>query len=471
MIQYLRACYSVVASFFGLYLIGYSTFLLLAVLFGALDLYKENKKKQYYCEIEHEYFVPISILVPAFNEEVTVVETVKSLLALDYKLYEIVVIDDGSTDDTSKVLCEAFPFRKVERPVNRKIPCKRERMICETIVDGVRIVLVQKENGGKSDSLNMGINVSRFPYFICMDADSVLQRDSLINIARPVLEDDSVVAVGGLVRIVNNVTIKDGMPQESKLPLNPIVGTQILEYDRSFMASRIFLDKFNGNLIISGAFGLFKKDVVVAVGGYDTSTMGEDMELVVRLHSFCRRNHIPYRICYAVKAVCWSQCPTRIKDLKRQRRRWYLGLFQCMLKHRYMFFNRDFGLVGWISWPYFLLYELLSPFIELLGMASTLVAYMIGIINMRFMVTFYVLYACYGAILTLTAFLAKIYTQNIKMGLTEILKAIYLCLAEAVFLRYIQTFARMSAFAGYRKRKNEWGKIARKKIKLTGEGE
>lgn len=466
MFEYIKVFYAVIANFFGIYLIGYSTFLLLSVIFGALDLYKEKKKKQYYSEIEHDYFVPISIIVPAYNEEVTVVDTVKSLLLLDYKLYEIVVVDDGSADDTTKVLREAFSFRQVKRPVNRQVPCKKEQEIYETVENGIHIILVKKNNGGKSDALNMGINVSRFPYFICMDADSVLQKDSLTHIARPVLENDTAVAVGGLVRIVNHVTLKDGMPTEYKLPLNPIVGTQVLEYDRSFMASRMFLDKFNGNLIISGAFGLFKKDIVVAVGGYDTTTMGEDMELVVRIHSFCRRNKIPYKVCYAVKAVCWSQCPMSVNDLRKQRRRWYLGLYQCLSKHRYMFWGKDFGLVGSVSWLYFLIYELFSPFVEVIGLVSIALAYAAKLVDMQFMLMFYLIYASYGAILTLTAFLAKIYTQNIKLGVVEMLKAVYLCIAEATCFRFIQAFARMFAFVGYKNKKNDWGRIQRKKIKV-----
>lgn len=466
MFDLVKTFYSIVGVFFVLYLIGYSTFLIASVIAGSLELYKENKKRRYNNEIEHDYYVPVSVVVPAYNEEITVVDTVKSLLMMDYRLYEIVVVDDGSGDRTTQVLLDAFPLKKVSRPINRQIRCKREKNVYEASVDGIAVTLIQKENGGKADALNMGINASRFPYFICMDADSVLQRDSLKKIVRPVLSDDRVVAVGGLVRISNCAVLKDGQLVEYHMPWNPIVGMQILEYDRSFMASRILLDKFNGNLIISGAFGLFKKDIVSSVGGYDASTMGEDMELVVKLHAFCRINQIPYSVRYAPDAICWSQCPSSIRDLKKQRRRWYLGLFQCLSKHRKMFLAPEFGLVGYLSYAYYLFYELLSPFIELFGLATILAAYFVNLINVPFMIMFFLIYAVYGAVLTITAFFARIYTQNITLSVSDIVKAVFMCVAESVFFRFIQAFTRMTAFWGYKRKKNTWGQIKRQKIRL-----
>lgn len=410
--------------------------------------------------------MPVTIIVPAYNEEITVADTVKSLLMMDYRLYEIVVVDDGSSDNTTQVLLDTFSLRKVNRPINRQIPCKRGSNVYETVVNGITVTLVQKENGGKADALNMGINASRYPYFICMDADSVLQKDSLKEIVKPVLQDDTIVAVGGLVRISNCAVLNEGELVDYHMPWNPIVGMQILEYDRSFMASRIFLDKFNGNLIISGAFGLFRKDMAAAVKGYDTDTMGEDMELVVKLHSFCRINKIPYSIRYVPDAICWSQCPSSIKDLKKQRRRWYLGLFQCLSKHRRMFLAPEFGVVGYVSYLYYLLYELLSPFIELFGLLTIILAYAVNLINVPFMVLFFMIYALYGAVLTITAFFARIYTQNIKLSFLDVVKSIYLCISESVFFRFIQAFTRMTAFIGYRKKKNVWGQIQRQKIQL-----
>lgn len=467
MFESIKWFYSIVGVFFVLYLLGYSTFLIVSVISGALELFRENKKRRYHNQIQHEYYIPVSVIVPAHNEEITVVDTVKSLLLMDYRLYEIVVVDDGSTDKTVQVLVDAFQLQKVNRPINRQIPCKREHSIYEGVINGISIMLVQKENGGKADALNMGINVSKFPYFICMDADSVLQKNSLKNIIRPVMEDGLTVAVGGLVRISNCAVLNQGELVDYHMPWNPIVGMQILEYDRSFMASRILMDKFNGNLIISGAFGLFKRETVINVGGYDASTMGEDMELVVKIHAFCRINKLAYSIKYAPDAICWSQCPSSIRDLKKQRRRWFIGLFQCLKKHRCIFMSSEFGMVGYVSYLYYLLYELLSPFIELFGILTMILAYMVNLINLPFMVTFFLIYALYGAVLTITAFFARIYTQNIKLSVLDVVKSVYLCVVESVFFRFIQAFTRMTALLHYRKKKNVWGQIQRQRININ----
>lgn len=465
----MKSFYNIVGVFFVLYLLGYSTFLILSVISGALELFRESKKRRYNNKIEHEYYIPVSIIVPAHNEEITVVDTVKSLLMMDYRLYEIIVVDDGSTDQTMQVLVDAFQLQKVNRPINRQITCKKELNVFEGVINGFSIMLIQKENGGKADALNMGINASRFPYFVCMDADSVLQKDSLKSIVRPVLEDNSVAAVGGLVRISNCAVLNQGELIDYHMPWNPIVGMQILEYDRSFMASRILMDKFNGNLIISGAFGLFKREMVISIGGYDVSTMGEDMELVVKIHAFCRINKIDYSIKYAPDAICWSQCPSSIKDLKKQRRRWFIGLFQCLKKHNRIFMSPEFGVIGYVSYLYYLLYELLSPFIELFGIITMVLAYMVNLINVPFMIMFFLIYALYGAVLTITAFFARIYTQNIKLSFLDVIKSIYLCLVESLFFRFIQAFTRMTALFHYKKKKNVWGQIQRQKINLHTE--
>ena len=455
-----------VGYFFIAYLIGYSTFLFLSVIVGSLDLYKRNRQEKFKSILPTDYYLPISIIVPAHNEEITVVDTVRSLLALDYRSYEIIVVDDGSSDATSEVLAEAFDMHVVHRPIRRRIECRREECVYETSAQKVPLTLIRKENGGKADALNMGINASTFPYFICMDADSVLQYDSLRRIAQPVLEDGKVVAVGGIVRISNDVELENGRVKRYRLPRSILAFMQVLEYDRSFLASRILFDRFNGSLIISGAFGLFKKDTVIAVGGYDNKTMGEDMELVVKLHEYCTINGIDYAIRYATDAICWTQVPERLRDLCKQRKRWHLGLFQSMYKHRIMFCNYRFGAVSYVSYIYFLIYELLSPFIEVFGVFTMVLAWWCDLINVPFMLLFFLIYAVFGGVLTLTAFFSRIYTADLSVSFRDGVKAVCLCLFELGLLRFILAWVRCTAFVGYKKKKLNWGRIERRKIDL-----
>ena len=455
-----------VGYFFIAYLIGYSTFLFLSVIVGSLDLYKHHRQERFKSILPSDYYVPISIIVPAYNEEITVVDTVRSLLTLEYRAYEIIVVDDGSKDRTTEVLAKAFDMHLVHRPIRRQVDCQREEYVYETRAQKVPLTLIRKKNGGKADALNMGINAANFPYFICMDADSVLQYDSLRRIVQPVLADGNVVAVGGIVRISNDVELENGRVKRYRLPRNILAFMQVLEYDRSFLASRILFDRFNGSLIISGAFGLFKKSTVIAVGGYDRKTLGEDMELVVKLHEYCTSNSIPYSIRYASDAICWTQAPERLRDLCKQRRRWHLGLFQSMYKHRTMFSNHRFGAVSFVSYLYFLIYELLSPFIEIFGVCTMALAWWFDLINVPFMVLFFLIYAVFGAILTLTAFFSRIYTADLTVSFGDGVRAACLCLFELVFLRFILAWVRCTAFIGYRKRWLSWGRIERRKINL-----
>ncbi len=456
-----------VGYFFIAYLIGYSTFLFISVIVGSLELYKIHRREIMKNILPSDYYVPITIVVPAYNEEVTVVDTVRSLLCLEYRSYEIIVVDDGSKDDTSKKLIDAFDMRLVHRPIRRQIECQPEEFVYESHAQKVPLTLIRKRNGGKADSLNMGINASNFPYFICMDADSVLQYDSLRKIAQPVLEHNNVVAVGGMIRISNDATLENGRVTKYKMPRNILASMQVLEYDRSFLASRILFDKFNGSLIISGAFGLFKKDVVIAAGGYNHNTMGEDMELVVKLHEYCTMNNMDYSIKYATDAICWTQAPEKLRDLCKQRKRWHLGLFQTMYTHRRMMLNPKFGAVSLVSYLYFLIYELLSPFIEIFGVFTMILAWAVDLLNVRFMALFFLIYAVFSAILSLSAFFSRIYTTNMKLSFGDSLKAVLLCFMELTCLRFVLAWVRSTAFIGYRKKKMSWGRIERKKINLN----
>ena len=466
MMDAFKLFFDYVGVFFVLYLIGYSTFLFLAVAVGSSTLYSYRRRNRLKNELLNDYYIPFSIIIPAYNEEVTIEATIRSLLSLKYKLYEIIVVDDGSKDNTSQKVIDSFKMKRISRPIRIQLDCQQEEFVYETLAYKVPITLIRKRNGGKADSLNMGINASRYPYFICMDADSVLQYDSLEKIVRPVLEHDNVVAVGGAVRPCNGAEIENGRVIHYKLPSNLLACMQVLEYDRSFLAARILFDKFNGSIIISGAFGLFRKDVVIAAGGYDSHNMGEDMELVVKLHVYCRKHDMPYLIKYATDAICWSQAPESLRDLRKQRRRWHIGLFQSMFKHRTMLVNPKFGLVSFISYLYFLLYELISPYIEIFGVLTIILAFIVDLINVPFMILFFMIYAVYSSVLSLTAFFARVQTIDLKLTVLDVLKAILLCFIEVSFLRFAMAWVRATAFWGYKKKKHQWGRIERKKINI-----
>ncbi len=443
--------------FFIIYLIIYASFLFLSVLVGSNEVFESLKKKQLRNEIHHEYYVPISIIVPAYNEEITIAETIRSLLDLNYKSYEIIVVNDGSKDNTGVIVAEQFDLHKVKRPIRRQVPCKDPISIYEGKGGkNISITLINKENGGKADSINMGINASKYPYFVCMDADSILEKDSLTKIAIPVLENQDVVAVGSMIRISNDSVFENGELVELRLPKKVIAAFQVLEYERSFLASRILLDKFNANLIISGAFGLFKKDAAIAVGGYKVGCIGEDMELIMKLHAYQRANKLPYKIKYAYDAICWTQAPERLGDLIKQRRRWHIGLIQCLTAHT--------SVMGIGSYFYYLFYEMLSPFIELFGMGIVVVAYFNGMLSFPMMFSLFLIYALFSAMLTVLSFVSRNYLSEHRVKFKDVIKAIFLCVLENVLIRFVMAWTRMVAPLYMVRKKAKWGEIKRVKI-------
>ena len=444
----------VIEVFFVLYLAGYSTFLFASVLVGSNQLFEDIKKRQLHNAIHHDYYVPISIIVPAYNEEVTIAQTVRSLLNLDYRTYEIIVVNDGSKDSTADLMISTFNLHQVQRPIRRQVTCKDQISVYEgSSESGVPITLINKENGGKADSINMGINAAKYPYFVCMDADSILQRDSLTKIATPVLENQNVIAVGSMIRISNDSVFENGQLVQLRLPRKLIAAFQVLEYERSFLASRILLDKFNANLIISGAFGLFRKDAVINVGGYQVGSMGEDMELIVKLHSYYRSNRLPYSIKYAYEAVCWTQAPERLRDLIKQRKRWHIGLLQSMTRH--------VSMITCGSYIYYLLYELLSPVIELVGIFVTILAYCFGLLNLKYMLILFLVYALFGSMLTIISFLARNFLSDIRVRKRDVIKAFLLCIPENILIRFVLAWTRLLSILFYRGKKTKWGSIKR----------
>ena len=459
--DFLRGFLYFISIFYVVYLIIFATFSFAAVLIGSYKLYVNDRMLRFNNKLSHED-LPISVLIPAYNESVTVVKSVNSLLALDYQLYEIIVVDDGSKDGTAQKLIDEFDMSPVvNRAISYELECQPEEAIYESEVNGVHITLIRKKNGGKGDALNMGINACRYPYFVCMDADSKLQKNALKEIAEPVFEGEAVVAVGGMVVISQCVRMAGGKAVNYRLPSNLLVCMQAVEYNRSFLASRIFMDTFNGNLIISGAFGLFKKSTVIAAGGYSTNNLGEDMELVIKLHGYCRNNSIQYQMRYQPSAICMTQAPTAFRDLKVQRRRWHIGLLQSMFIHRRIMFNLKFGLVSFFSYLYYLLYELMTPIIELFGILTIILAAYLDVLNIRYMIVFMVIYAIYGSIISLSAFSQQIYIQKFRLSFLDTLKALLLCILEFGFFRYVLVVVRMMAFLQYGKKKATWGQIKR----------
>lgn len=451
--------------FFMYYIFIYAFIFFISTIYSTIYLqeFKLKRKTKKNLNILNNKNTPISILVPSYNEETTILKCLESLISLDYNNYEIIVINDGSKDKTKDIVINTFNLKEIKRPIRKIIKCNDILCVYENSYKNIKISLIDKVNGGKADALNAGINLSRYPLFLSLDADSILQKDSLIKISTPFLENENTIAVGGNVRISNKVILKNGKIEKNNLPKKWLLIFQLLEYSRVFLTTRVWFNRFNGNLIISGAFGLFNKNSVINVGGYSKNTIGEDMELVMKLHSFNKKHEYSYNIQYTPNAICWSQAPEKLKDLKSQRKRWHMGLMQSLLNHKYIFLNVRYGLIGVFSFLYYVIYEMLSCLIEVFGIIFICLSYFLGFINLKFFITFILIYMFYSSVISISSVFLEEYFFNVNFTLKDNIKLLLFSILEPFGYRQLCSIFRIIAIFEYRKKGLVWGEIERVK--------
>lgn len=413
--------------------------------------------------LERDVFRPVSILVPAFNEEGSIVASVGSFLSLHYPQFEVIIISDGATDGTLERLTEAYALVEDTTLRRRVIETQPVRAAFRSLRHP-NLIVIDKENGGKADALNAALNIATYPLVAAVDADSLLDSEAVLRATRLFAEDETLIAVGGTVRSLNGAVIKNGHIEENRMPNLWIERFQVIEYARAFFAGRGGWSRVNALLIISGAFGLFKREAVLAVGGYASGTITEDMELIVRLHKHHRRAKIPYRIRYIPDPICWTETPSDMASLRRQRNRWHRGLIETMWLHKDMFLNPRYGRLGMVAMPYFALFEALSPVIEVLGYAGLAVGVATGVVSIKMLILFGLLAIVYGTVLS-----------QVSMGIEAFLLSRYprardrfvllgAALLESFGYRQILLYERFVATFQVFRKKGQWGAMTRRGI-------
>lgn len=449
--------------FFLLYMLclGLSYFALNIVAIITIIRHMQTHRLDYLLDSFSEFQPPITMLVPAYNEATTIESSVRSLMQLIYAEYEVIVINDGSIDDTLKILIEEFKLVSVPQAYPLRITVKDIRGFYQS-KKYRNLRVIDKKNGGKADALNAGINASRYPLFCSIDADSILQRNSLNQIVQPFLSDPKTIAAGGTVRVINGSKVKDGFLIKAGLPRKILAQMQIVEYLRAFLFGRLGWTPINAMLIISGAFGLFNKQSVLDVGGYKSDTIGEDMELVVRLHRFYRERKRPYRITFVPDPICWTEVPEDLKSLRSQRTRWQKGLFESLLKNRSLLFNRRGGAVGWLAFPFMLIFELLGPLIEVLGYIFIIFGFIFGLVSLEVFLLFFLLAVGIGMLISVTSLLLEEISFHIYSEPWQILRLFFVAIIENFGYRQLITLWRLEGLVksllGIKAR---WGSINR----------
>jgi len=357
----------------------------------------------------------ITIIAPAYNEGLTIVENIRSLLSLRYVNYEVMVVNDGSKDDTLQKMIDAYDLVQIERKIDPNWKSKTIRGIYKSKHRSFsKLTVIDKENGGKSDALNTGIQLSDSKYVGCIDVDCLLLPDALLHVVKSFFQRSSkqVIAVGGVIRIANSCKIAGGMLEEIRLPKNWLARFQLLEYTRSFILGRMAWGRIDSLLIISGAFGFFNREIALAVGGYDTNTVGEDMEIVFKMRRYMHDHNTPYTVEYIPDPLCWTEVPESLKILVNQRDRWSRGNLETLQKHKDMFFNPKYGRLGMLSYPYWFFYEWLAPILEFTGAIFIVLFYYLGILNWPFFVAITFTIYTFSIMFSFYAILWDVYSYN-----------------------------------------------------------
>lgn len=417
-----------------------------------------HKLPQSYSEFEY----PISLLVPAYNEEATIVTSIKSMLQLKYSSIEIVVINDGSKDGTLEALNTAFELQKITKSKSDLIQTQTVRGFYQSS-QYPNLFVIDKKNGGKADSLNAGINFSNSPLFCAVDADSILERTALQRLAKPFMRDPQMVVSGGTIRVANGCQVSQGNLTRIGLSTNPLALLQVVEYLRAFLFGRLGWSRLNAILIVSGAFGLFKKEKIIEVGGYKTNTIGEDMELIVRLHRILRSRGEECPVEFVADSVCWTEVPEDIKTLRNQRIRWQRGLCESLYANKGLLFSKTGGAAGWVAFPFMLIFEAFGPLLEIVGYFSMFLAVVFDYISWH---AFFVISAStvsIGVLLSTSALALEEFSFHTYPKMGQIIILWLVGIIDSFGYRQLNTYWRViGLYKWVAQTEAQWGKMTRK---------
>ncbi|HLH07998.1 MAG TPA: glycosyltransferase [Terriglobales bacterium] len=413
---------------------------------------------------------PITILCPARNEEKSIVESVRALLDLKYPELEIIVINDGSSDRTLDRLIEEFSLVPVEMLYIQQIRSAALKHLYTSATETGLLVIDKISGGSKADAINAGINAATSPYICIIDADSILEGDALFRIMSRVFTDSTnVVAIGGIVRVLNGSTVERGRVTEIRLPKRPIEILQVIEYLRAFLIGREGWASFGMLPIISGAFGVFRTDVVRRVGGYRADSVGEDLDLVVRMQRDLLERGVEHRVVFVPDPTCWTEVPSDLRTLSRQRSRWQKGLIDVLCVNSDMLFRRRYGLMGCLMLPYLWAFELLEPAIELLGYASMIIAACLGVLGADFFFKFLLFGYAFATMISVGSVLLEELTYRRYTDWSEVAKLLVYCTLEHFPYRQLHMIWRLQGIWQYLRGDLHWREMRRVGFQPTSE--
>jgi poly-beta-1,6-N-acetyl-D-glucosamine synthase len=435
-------------------------------IFSAIALRKYLRKNSYinYNSLVLSPLSPkITIIAPAFNESKTIIDNVRTLLSLYYNNFEVILVNDGSLDNTFEKVSDAYELERVNYYFDYRIACERIKGVYKSKNPSYnRLTVIDKNNGGKADSLNAGVNIARSNLIVSIDADSIIEPDSILKLVKPFLEEKEkkVIGTGGVIRIVNSCDIERGHIREINLPKKILPRLQVLEYTRAFLLGRMAWSQLDGLMLISGAMGMFDRETLISAGGYSTKTVGEDMELVLRMRRYMAEKDEKYEVTYIPDPLCWTEVPTDLRSMRRQRTRWTRGLIESLWEHRSLFLNRKYKRLGMLGYPYWLFFEWLSPLIAFTGIVYTAWLAFAGELNLPFFLLLFLFVYMFAVTLSTWAVLFEEITFHKYRKKRDVFKLIATSLIEPFFYP-VHTYFALRGNLGVIRGKKTWGHAER----------
>jgi cellulose synthase/poly-beta-1,6-N-acetylglucosamine synthase-like glycosyltransferase len=446
--------------FYFILLNSFYTILLICSVFEVASRNRETELEKLEFNFT-EAMIPISILSPAYNEAATIVTSVRAMLDLQYPDHEVIVINDGSKDNTLEKLIDSFKLFPVPTTTRQLIKTKQIVKTYRSLLEP-KLTVIDKINGGKADSLNTGINACQNPLFLACDADTIIDKHALSTLAVTFLTKSNTVAAGGTIRVVNDCHVENGRVTSVIFPREPLPAIQAVEYLRAFYLGRLGWNRLGGNLVISGAFGLFDRDAALEVGGYATDTVSEDMELIVRMQRIAYEKGAVRSVQFAPGPLAWTEVPSTKTILSRQRERWHRGLIQTLWKHRKMILNPKYGVTGLLGMPYFTFGEMLAPVIEAIGVMGVILGFALDAVDIIFVINFFLVAWGFSIVMNLAAITIEQGMFQKYKGIDDLGRAIYYAFAENLGHRQITLHWRLNAFLKFIRGNNTWGVMERK---------
>jgi cellulose synthase/poly-beta-1,6-N-acetylglucosamine synthase-like glycosyltransferase len=455
-----------------IYFVGLGVFYVTLFFFATLEvrLYLHQVKAERYREILSSELTPsISILVPAHNEGPTIVESLRALLTVSYPQLELIVVDDGSDDDTIEVMQSTFGLVPIQSNYDQRIETARVKSIYRSSLFP-NLTVASKENGGKADSLNAALNLATSELVCAIDADTILDPEGLRRLVRPFIKSRDVIAAGATIRVVNGCSVNNGRIADERGPHRFLAGIQAVEYLRAFLFGRPAWNRLGGNLLISGAFGLFRRENLLDAQGY-MKTVGEDMELVVRLRRRAYESGTPGRVEFVPDPVAWTEAPTAFRQLGNQRERWHRGFTDVLWRHRDMIGRKRFGMLGMVVIPAFIVFEWLAPIVEAIGLVLVPIGLIFGMVSGLFAVLFFSLACGVGVLLSMASLVLEELSFRRYGRLRDRVLLVAWALLENLGYRQLTVFWRLSGIVHYIRGKRSWGSMNRKGFQTDGDAE